>query len=125
MPTAADRTKFLSLRARYQIASNNYDALDSALRLKYGPYQRSWLKSGERKKLESLLDKKHKLQMQFYELLQRISPRDWGRGIASWWMIENLTWEDAITTGPLSTMPVPSIGYSERDMRAFMEPVTR
>ncbi len=126
MTTSADRTKFLSIKTRYQIAANDYDALDSALRMKYGSsYQKSWLKSSDVKKLDALTAKKGKLSAQMHDLLARIAPRDWGSGVSSWWVMNKLTWEDAITTGPLSTMPDPSYGNSEREMRAFMQPVRR
>lgn len=126
MATSADRTKFLSIKARYQIAANDYDALDSALRIKYGSnYSKSWLKKSDAKKLESLRDKQGKLSAQMHDLLQRISPRDWDRGVSSWWVMNQLAWGDAITDGQLSTMPDPAYGYTERDMRVFMQSVKR
>lgn len=76
MPTKADHTKFLSLRARYQVVSSDYEDLDRARSLKYGRnYQSSWLKRSDVKKLESLRDKQRKLSAQMHDLLQRISPR--------------------------------------------------
>lgn len=120
MHTKADHAKFEKLREQHrEAAAAAWDAR-SALSLKYGPNGERWAKASEKAKLEKLTKKDETIRDRFFELLDRISPRTW-RGVPSHWLMDKLTWEDAVTHGPLTHRPPPAYGYSERDLDAMVQ----
>jgi len=56
-----------------------------------------------------------------YDLLDRISPRQWRSGVAAWWVMVHLTYADAITRDSLSAIPQASYGHSVADAEQFAE----
>lgn len=112
---AADKTRWDKLHAQYKTA---YDAaLDFRLGLerRYGAsgsssMWRSWITAGERNKLEKLEARRDKIGDKIFDLVTKVSPRDWSTGAPAFWVRSELTWEDAIRPvgEPLSVVvPAP------------------
>ena len=116
MATATDKKRWDDLHAALAKAEAAELAYEIELGAKYGHnFSSSWLSKGQKTKLESLRAKKNKIGEKIYELVERISPRDWSSGVPSWWVRSKLTWEDAIRpkNEPLSVV-VPG-AYGSRD----------
>lgn len=119
---AADRRRWDDLHAAYSIARDAYDQLEMQLSLKYGGSNlsswRSWIAKGERDKLERLRARLDKAGDKIYELLVRISPRGeaWLSGVPTWWVLNKLTWEDAVRPAgePLSVEVPIAWGATQR-----------
>ncbi len=116
--------KFNALRAKIVEVEAARDEFRAKLATVYGyGFKLAWVKTAERKKLEAFTKKADKLGDQFYTLLDSISPRSWRTGVAYSWVLTQLTYADAITSGELAVMPQCSFGSQESDMRRLMRPV--
>jgi hypothetical protein len=117
--------KFNSIRKRVLAASERIDAHEDALRRKYGQTRppAAWLTRTEDRKRETLYAAQSKAWDDMFDLLDIISPRQWRSGIAAAWVAEHLTYEDATTTGPLSVVPTPGYGSTQRSVEQFAEAV--
>lgn len=127
--TTAAKKKFDSLRERYGAA---YEAArDEQIRqaVKYGSERdaRSWGSRGDKTRLEKLEKKRNKLGSSIVDLIVKTSPRGetWMSGAPSFWLQRELPWEDVIrpASEPLSALPPPAWGWSERDIAAHFAPV--
>lgn len=115
--TKADHVKFHKLRAQFIEADAAREEYERALSLKY--QKAHWASTTERKKLEALVKKVSVYYDRFFALLYDISPREW-RGVPAYWIVEKLSWDDAVTTGPLAVRPPPGRGYDDRDLDALV-----
>lgn len=116
MNHATDKKRWDDLHAAYARAHEAELAYEIELSAKYGHnFQRQWLSKGQRDKLESLQARKDKIGEKIFELITRVSPRDWSSGVPSWWVQSKLTWEDAIRPAnePLSVVVPGSYGYPD------------
>lgn len=114
MAAAADKKRWDDLHAALAKADAATEEFERGLRAKYGMnFQRSWLARGQQTKLDQLHERANKIGGKIFELLERISPRDWTRGVSSRWVIRELTWEDAIRPKgePLSVVVPGAYGY--------------
>lgn len=112
--SSADRRRFEQIRERYIQAEEAYQEAEIKLGARWG-HARNWktyLKAADRKRLERLSAAKEREKDKFFELLQRISPRDWSYGVPSHWVVEKLPYEDAIRPAnePLSVEPPMAFG---------------
>ena len=113
MASASDKKKWDELHAKLVAASEAELAYEIELGAKYGHnFQSQWLSKGQKTKLEALRAKKDKIGAKIYELVTRVSPRDWSYGVPAWWVRSELTWEDAIRpkNEPLSVVVPGSYG---------------
>lgn len=118
MSTERNRVKFDALRAKYLAARAKRDAYESVLRARYiGEYENSWLAAAERKKRDRLYAAADKAGAAFLAHVRSFSPRDWDRGVPTYWLYGELTYEDAArpATEPLSVEPPLAFGFSKRD----------
>lgn len=114
------RERFDAARRRVLKAGAAESAHDEKLRRKYGPgLSGSWLTAKEYKERERLAARVNDSWDAMFALLREISPRNWESGIAAWWVVEELTYEDARANGPLSATPVPGYGYTAKDVAKF------
>ncbi len=122
MATKADKKRWDDLHAAWKKVDEAVLGYEIELRRKYGPYQRPWLSSAERKKLDALEDKRRKIGDKIFDLLVRVSPRGdaWLHGVPSVWVYTELTWEDAIRpkNEPLSVVTPGGYGFPAGSMRA-------
>ncbi len=121
-----DREHFERIRARYLAAKQREDAYRLEVLLpKYGQMrpQRGWLTRTELKKLETVRRAQDREYDRFFLLLDRIAGRDFRNGVPWVWVMENLTYEDAITKGQLSVVPPVYYGGTERGAEEFAQAV--
>ena len=113
--------KFNAIRARYVKATERLEAFEDVLRRKYGQTRppASWITRGEEQKRESIYAAQSKASDAMFALLDAISPRNWHTGVAWWWVMEKLTYADATTDGPLSVIPQPGYGTTQREVERF------
>lgn len=117
--SARDRVKFDALRAKYLAAREKRDAVDLALRVKYGgDYQDAWLKAGERTALDRLRAARDRAGDAVFEHVQAISPRDWSYGVPQTWVCESLTFEDAARPVGEALSVVPPLSYGAERARS-------
>jgi hypothetical protein len=111
----SDKKRWDDLHAAYAKAGEAANEYDRQLSRKYGSiYQSSWLKKGDRDKLDALRARADKIGDKIVELLVRVSPRGeaWLSGVPAHWIRSELTWEDAIRpkNEPLSVTPPSAWG---------------
>lgn len=113
--------RFHALQERWRIAEEKREAFRYRLFDKYRSftvYDHEMTKA-ERTKRESLQRAADKIGEALLTLLDEVSPRRWRSGAPYHWIMEHLTWADAITAGPLSVIPPPAYGMVPSDMRRF------
>jgi hypothetical protein len=118
--------RFMSIRKRYMDATEreNVYRTDVLLR-RYGKMHppSTWLTRTEENKLATLNRAQGKAMDAMFSLLDDISPRYWRAGVAAWWVMENLSYADAINAGPLSVIPQAGYGSTTRDAEVFAQAV--
>lgn len=106
------REKFDALRAKYLAASAKWKEQDVVFSLKYGSgYRDSWLKSSDRKARERSYAAVEKTGDALFAHVQSISPRDWSRGVPQYWVLGELTFEDAVRPVGEALSVVPPLSY--------------
>src|SRR6185312_13336491 len=120
-PLRPDAKRFFSLRQRYLLAEREKDNHDRAMSQKYGrsDVPRAWMTNIENKTSERLSARLHKIEDLFLGLLLAISPRSWSSGAPLHWIMTDLTYDDAITRGPLSVIPPCAFASSAADLKRF------
>ena len=112
MSTATDREKFDALRTRYLAKQARLDEQRSAFRSKYGSeWKETWLSRADAKKLERLDEAERVASRAFTDHLDSISARDWTYGVPVQWLLETLTFEDAVRLVGEKLSVVPPLSY--------------
>ena len=109
----SDRERWEKLRADYLATSRTFRDLDIQLSVKYGPgFQRGWASKAEQKKVEQLRNRLDRIRGKMFAIVERVSPRDWGRGVPAHWIASDLSWEDAVRpiNEPLGVTPPLAYG---------------
>lgn len=114
-----DEDLFNRHRAAYNAAQERIDAIREKHIRSHGEFNRAWMSASDQRKLESANKADEKARDAMFALLDRISPRYWRSGVASHWVMTELTYADAITHGPLSTLPDGGYGSLPDDVRRF------
>lgn len=120
--TSPDRARFDAIRRRYMAAVDRERAY--RMDVLYERYRdrapsRSWMTNSEITRLERFRAAQDREGEKMFALLERISPRDWRSGVPYVWVMESLSFEDAVTDGALSTVPDVAYGQTEADVRRF------
>lgn len=121
-----DEQRFNAIRARW-VASRDkehayrFDVLLRKYAMAYPPS--SWLTRGEIAHLDRFRRAQDRESTKFFVLLDRISPRNWHEFVPHAWVMEHLTWADAVTRGALSIVPPAGYGSRRSDVEAFAEGV--
>lgn len=108
------RATFDKARAAVLKARDERDSARNALERKYGGgMQLTWVSAGERSRYERLARAYDRASDRMHLLLEQ-SPRDWKRGVPTSWVVEDLSYEDAVrpASDPLSTEPPRAYGYN-------------
>lgn len=115
--------KFESLRRRHVRSAEREQEFRAGLLRKYGTLTPpgAWLTRTEEARLDSFDRVQCAVADEFFNLLDVISPRRWRTGVAMWWIIERLSYADAITSGPLSELPQAGYGSSQREVERFAD----
>lgn len=118
MSLAADKKRWDALHADLDAKSEALLKYEIELGGKYGHnFQRSWLSSAQRNKLEKLRDAQDKIGDKVFDLVLKVSPRGekWRSGVPMWWVRRELTWEDAIKpeSEELSVVVPGAYGYQD------------
>jgi hypothetical protein len=92
--TASHVREFSRLRGDYTRADKAYQDARSELERAYGTVWKA--PSGKQKKLEPLSRRQSKASDKFYDLLGKISPRQWEEGVPTTWVLNKLSYEDAV-----------------------------
>lgn len=112
----AARAKFDNLRRRAIEAHVKWQDAKRELGFRYGHARgwESWLKATEKRKLERLSAAADRERAKFFDHLDSISPRDWSHGAPSHWIVEKLSFEDAVRplNEPLSVVPPLAYGQT-------------
>jgi len=110
---AVQKAKFEKLRAQYLKQENDFTTLEREVAIRRGRVE--YASESERKKLDSLRDRKWKTGSKFYPILEEVSPRRWESGVPAWWIHRELSWEDAIRplNERLSVTPPLAYGATE------------
>lgn len=113
--TAEER--FNALRDKWEAAQLQLEQLRRELVGKYGEW--NYAKNSELKRVEQLRARANKASDRLMEHIFTHASREWRAGVPTYWIVRELKWADVITTGPLSVVPPPAFGYTERDMVRF------
>lgn len=113
--SARDQDRFLAIRARWVRARDGERAyrLDVLLS-RYGkadPPSR-WLTATERRRLDVFRRAQDRASDAMFALLDRIGGRSWRSLVPHQWVMDELSYEDAVTRDALSV--IPPLGYGAR-----------
>lgn len=117
--TQAER--FAALRAKTLDAIATRQTYKAELDAHY--HDAAYAPAAKRAKLERLNNALKRHEDRFFAFVQTISPRDWTSGVPLGWIMRELTYDDAITRGPLSVVPPASWGYDVHHNRGFAAPL--
>lgn len=117
----ASRTEFERLWRSWKTAWANEQAFVAVLRHKYhwSDYPINQTNRTERARLERLEERERAVYKKCMGWLDAHSPRSWHSLVPVWSICEQLTFEDAVTDGPLSVVPPPAYGCSQRELEGF------
>lgn len=121
-----DERAFYALRRRWNGAKQAEESYRLQRLLKrYGETRppHAWMTTGEINQLERYEERRTRISDQFFELLDRVGGRDWRHYVPHWWVMENLTYEDATTTGELTGEIPAAYGTTSAVLQRFMQPV--
>lgn len=116
------KERFLRLQKKAFEARNKLIEYWDKLSYKYNGYIYAQSRA-ETKKLDDLRERSDKHWDNFFNYLQSISPRNWSSFVPVTYIMESLTFEDAITKGQLSEIPPPAFGASQKDIEIFCQPI--
>jgi hypothetical protein len=116
-----DRATWERLQAKWREADSALDECLYKLRYKYGSHSNAT--ATERKRLEAIRAREDKAREAIFAWLDQFSPRQWRSGVAYWWPSKCLSYDDATTSGHLSTEPQMAYGSTQADLKALMAPV--
>ena len=109
---APSREKFEQLRTKYLVAREKWTNLRISFELRYGGrFQTSWLKAGERNKLDALANARDRVGDTLFAYIQAVSPRDWSHGVPSHWILEELSYEDVVRPRGEKLSVVPPLSF--------------
>lgn len=111
MTLQKQREAFDKLRAAYLAKRDRWATLRAEAEHKYGSCWKAPI--GVQKKIAAASEQEQKASDRFFDLLRKISPRNWYSGGApAQWILRDLAFEDAIrpSTEPLSVVPPLSHG---------------
>jgi len=120
--SAPDAERFAAIRRRHlEVRERERRFRETVLLPKYGAMRppSQWLNRTEQRRLEALDRAEDRTVTAMMTVLDEIGGRNWRAGAPLRWVMGELTYEDAITTGELSSVPPPAYGYSARDMQRF------
>jgi len=113
----SNEAKFDAKRKKLVAAVEKRTALQVELARKYGDgFRESWLTAGEARRLEGLKTRASDLADEMFAFVASISPRDWSTGVPFNWIVNELSFADAITRGALSVVPPVAYGGSTNEV---------
>lgn len=124
--SASPRDRFESARRRYlDVRQAREDFRLDVLITKYGRMDPplSWLTRTEINRLDALRRRENRVSDAMFRLLDEFGGRSWRSLVPYWWVMGDLSWEDATTTGELSVVPPPGYGATVADMERLAAPV--
>jgi hypothetical protein len=116
------RTKFYAAREAWLKAKERTDTLIRDAESKYGaPYYvtLSYKHRGIEARINAAREREMAKEQVLFGILDTISRRDWRTGAPAGWILRELSFEDAITRGPLSVVPPPAYGSCVYQMQRF------
>jgi hypothetical protein len=118
-PGETPETRFADLQVHARVTRDAALAVRGDLNRRYTYH--GYAKAAERKRLERLQRAADRAQEAFTSYLCTIAPaeRDWYRGVPLHWLIDSLTYADAVTRDALSVVPPAAYGYAESWPRMF------
>lgn len=113
-PKASDREKFDKLRAKWLAIAEERRQMEIDAHVKYGPSGLDYAPASMKKRWTKLREMESKISDPFFELLGRVSPRDWMSGVPFHWVLGELPWEDVVRPAgeKLSVTPPIPYGYT-------------
>lgn len=126
MSARTPRARFEAARRRYLDVRRDRERFQlDVLVVKYGRMepQLSWLTRGEVARLDVLRRRENRVSDAMFALLDEYGGRNWRSLVPYTWVMSELSWEDATTTGQLSVVPPPGYGSTVVDMKRFAAPV--
>ena len=115
------RDRFNKLQEQVRALDATRTELEIDLRVKYSAV--CYASKTERKRLDALRARIDKTADRLFAMLDEISPRGWRSGAPWHWIITQLTYDDAVSSGQLAVVPPPAYGYNDRDMQLFAQPI--
>lgn len=117
--TKPNRERYERLQKNAQDAAIALDTFKIDMAVRYGSVGIVAYSAGERTKLKTLSARLKRHEEKFFLYLTSIAPRDWSAGVPFHWLRDSLTFADATTRGPLSTIPPAAWGYPTHHNASF------
>lgn len=95
------KKRFKRLRNAYMLKRDRLWVVEHELRASYAlPYEARWLTRPQQRRLDAARTAMSRAGDALYAHLAEISPRDWSYGVPCTWLYEQLTYDDAVRSGP-------------------------
>lgn len=116
-----DRERFEKLQEKWKNAWVKVWKQKGFLESKY----RDWHNASmtDRRKVIKMQDAENAASDKFFEFLDTIATRNFRSGAPIYWILQNLTYDDAVTYGPMSCIPDLAWGCHESSLDKFRLPV--
>lgn len=116
-----DRERFEKLQGAWKQAWMKVQDRKDYLASKY--QQWNMASYSERNKVIKLQDAESKASDKFFEFLDTIATRDFRSGVPLYWILQNLTYDDATTKGPMQCIPDLAWGCHAGSLERFKQRV--
>lgn len=120
--STADRDTFEQLQREARESRDSWQAYARELDRRY--QSRDYAPAAKRRKLEVLWRAESRTWRKFYTYLEAIAPRDFGRGFPCPWLLDGLTFADAVTRDRLSVVPPLAFQWTQADQLRIIGPVS-
>ena len=111
------RAEWVKLQAQYRAVYDAFRSQRVSLEAKYGHDWFAYCGRLESARINRLQDRLSKATDRILDWLDEHSPRNWHVGTACHWICTELTYDDAVTSGPLSAVPQLAYGMTRHDER--------
>lgn len=117
MSPRLQKARFVSIKAAIARCSTKVDTVRAELEAKYGgPSYMAVMRATqtEKNRYDQAIAAMDRNSDRLYTMLDQISPRDWRRGVPTFWVTTELTYEDAVRplNEKLSVVPPCAAGHS-------------
>lgn len=118
-PTTAHRRRFEAGQRAFVSARERAEKVRAHTRARCGEWRVTLMNRGEEETLRRALAAEDRALDRVLTVLGEVSPRDFRGSCPVGFIGADLTWEDAITDGPLSVIPPAPYGRRQADMERF------
>jgi hypothetical protein len=125
----SDRERWEKLQGEFRRLTDEMTKVEVEAHVKWGPHGLRYASRALQTKHQRLKASRDRVYEKIFAMTQKLSPRDWGTGVPTWWVAGKLTFDDLVRPigEPLSVTPPLAYGATRpmqegaREMGAVRE----